>query len=136
MQRVRGGAASWNGDAVTVYAVQEPCIKVDGKWQPKIDIQTASDFGDVVTLVPASHTRAALVTQPTLAGFRRALQDFCDDDYILPVGDITLVAMAVAVAASINRGRVKLLRWSREDKRYDVVDMDLHAATRRATDGE
>jgi hypothetical protein len=112
---------------VTVYAVQEPA-RFDpgkGKWLPKVNLQSAAGFGEVVTLIPHDHVNAALVTKPTLHKLRRALKDFSDDDYLLPVGDIVLCGMAMAVALRENRGRARVLRWNREQKRYDVVEVEL-----------
>jgi hypothetical protein len=113
---------------MTVYAVQVPHHFDQGAqaWRPKVNVHAASHLGEVVTLIPHEQVHAALVTQPTLATLRRGLKDFCDEDYLLPVGDITLVAMATAVALNVNRGRARLLRWSREHKKYDIVELHLY----------
>jgi len=110
---------------MTVYAVQEPRTfdHATKKWKPRVNIRAAEAFGEVVTLIPHDHVHAALVTQPTLYKLRRLLRDYSDDDYILPVGDVTLVAMATAVAMRENRGKARLLRWSRERREYDVVEV-------------
>lgn len=112
---------------MTVFAIQEPMYKCrqTGEWRPKINLRDAESFGDVITLIPGQHVNAALVTQPTMHKLKRELQHFGDCDYILPVGDITLVGMAIAVAMNVNRGRAKLLRWNREERRYDVVEANL-----------
>jgi hypothetical protein len=112
---------------MTVYAVQvphyfDPHAKA---WRPKVNVHSATSYGQVVSLVPHEQVHAARVTQPTLVALRRQLKDFSDADYILPVGDISLVAMAVAVALDVNRRRAKLLRWSRDRKEYDVIDLNL-----------
>lgn len=109
---------------MTVYAVQEPRTydKVKDRWLPRVNIHNASSFGEVTTLIPHDHVHAALVTQPTLHKLRRLLRDFSDEDYLLPVGDPVLIALAALTAAKENRGRVKFLRWSRERKEYDVVE--------------
>lgn len=112
---------------MTVYAVQEP-MRFDrdkGKWTPTINIKSAEVFGPVEVLVQGRHVHAAMVTQPTIYKMRHALRNFDDDDYLLPVGDPSLVAMAAAMAAKANMGRFKLLRWNRQDKRYDVVEVVL-----------
>jgi len=111
---------------VTVYAVQEPCSYKDGQWVPRVNIYSAEPYGEVQKLVKASHIHAALLPQRTLRAMRRELKDFSDDDYLLPVGDVSLVAMATAVALEVNRGRAKLLRWNRDERRYDVVAIDMY----------
>lgn len=112
---------------MTVYAVQEPCSydKATQRWLPRINIYNASEFGEVVTLIPPDQVNAAMVTKPTLHKLRRALRDFSDDDYILPVGDVTLVGMAIAVALRENRSRANILRWNRNERKYDVVAVAL-----------
>lgn len=111
---------------MTVFAVQEPCSYKNGQWVPRVNIYTAEPYGEVRKLVKASHVHAALLPQPTIRALRRDLKDFSDDDYLLPVGDVSLVAMATAVALENNRGRAKLLRWNREERRYDVVVIDMY----------
>jgi len=110
---------------VTVYAVQVPHYFDQGaqEWRPKVNVHAATSFGAVVTLIPHDQVHAALVTHPTMNTLRRKLKDFNDEDFILPVGDITLVAMAVSIALDVNRRRAKLLRWSRERREYDVVEL-------------
>lgn len=110
---------------MTVYAVQEPCTfdQVSQKWRPRINIYNASSFGDIVTLIPSNQVHAALLPVPTLHKMRSELRDFSDDDYLLPVGDPVLIAMAAMTAARENRGKVKFLRWSRDRKEYDTVEV-------------
>lgn len=112
---------------MTVYAVQEPhrFDHAAGAWKPLINLRAAEPFGGVRTLIKHNHVHAALITQPTLMALRRGLKDFCDDDYLLPVGDPVLIAMASMIAARENRGRVNMLRWSKERREYDVVQVVL-----------
>jgi len=112
---------------MTVFAVQEPRSfdRESGIWKPRVNIYTAEPFGEVQTLIPHDHVHAALVTQPTLHKMRRLLRDFSDEDYLLPVGDPVLIALAAMTAARENRGKVRFLRWSRERKEYDVVEASV-----------
>ena len=48
-----------------------------------------------------------------------------DDDYLLMVGDPAAIAAAGAVACMLNNGRMKLLKWDRQEMRYYVVEYDL-----------
>lgn len=122
---------------MTVYAVQIPHKRDQntGLWHPKIDVKTAEAFGHIVELVQPQHVHAALVTAPTVNRMKQALKDFSDDDYILPVGDVTLSSMAVAVAAGVNRGKVKMLRWNQNEKRHDVVNFNLYNANEDESNG-
>ena len=113
---------------MTVFVPQVPSTYDHdrGKWHPRINVRNASPYGEVVELVPPHEVHAVMVTQPTLRRLRRELKDFGDGDYVLPVGDPTLVALTVAVALEMNRGRAKLLRWSRERREYDVVELAMY----------
>ena len=53
-----------------------------------------------------------------IARLRAALRDFGDDDYILATGAPHLIGWAIAIAADVNRGRVKTLVWDRETRSY------------------
>lgn len=110
---------------MTVFVVQEP-VRFDadrGQWLPTVNLRNAESFGEVQVLIPGDHVHAAMVTQPTIYRMRRALQGFSKNDYLLPVGDPSLVAMAAGVASKENHGHYKLLRWNRTEKRYDVVEV-------------
>jgi hypothetical protein len=48
-----------------------------------------------------------------------------DEDYLLMVGDPAAIAAAGAVACMMNNGRMKLLKWDRQEMRYYVVEFDL-----------
>jgi hypothetical protein len=50
---------------------------------------------------------------------------FDDQDYLLCIGDPVAIGLATAVAASRNYGRVKLLKWDRQEHRYYVVKANI-----------
>jgi hypothetical protein len=41
------------------------------------------------------------------------------------VGDPAAIAVAGAVATMLNNGRMKVLKWDRQEMRYYVVEFDL-----------
>jgi hypothetical protein len=61
---------------------------------------------------------------------RERLADFGDGDYILPLGSPMVMGLAIALAAEMNDGRVRILQWSRESGEYQVREMDLNAQPR------
>lgn len=95
-----------------VYVTTHPTRKnpSTGNREP-IDITSAAAFGELVELLPEG--MLALTPVPTIQELRQGLRKFTDDDYILPLGDPALIAAAGAVAARMNNGRFKLLRWNR-----------------------
>jgi len=97
-----------------VFVVQE----VPGR-----NITHAFDFGRVeVLLNPGVHV--VLSPGPLVKQMRAKLDDFNDNDYILPIGDPAAIAMAAAIAAEVNDGRFKLLKWDREFQKYYPVSID------------
>lgn len=99
---------------MTVYVVQE----VRG-----INLLPAEKFGNLQVLLPPGNV--AYSSGPTAARLKRGLARFSDEDYLLMVGDPAAIAAAGAVACMMNSGRMKLLKWDRQEMRYYVVEFDL-----------
>ncbi len=53
------------------------------------------------------------------------LETFCDDDYIICIGNPILLSVTVAIAADVNGGRVHMLQWHGRRKEYIPVQADL-----------
>ncbi len=53
------------------------------------------------------------------------LSTFCDDDYLLLIGDPAIIALAGAIASEMNRGKFKVLKWDRDEKKYYDLEIDL-----------
>mgnify|MGYP000622126402 CR=1 FL=1 len=56
---------------------------------------------------------------------KQELKEFSDDDYLLLIGDPAIIAVCGAIAAKNNRGKFKVLKWDRNDKRYYDLEIDL-----------
>tara|TARA_R100000655_G_scaffold85077_1_gene124713 strand:- start:727 stop:1077 length:351 start_codon:yes stop_codon:yes gene_type:complete len=80
--------------------------------------EDASKFGDLEVLVPNVENINLYSTAPVVRSMNRKLRDFCDEDYILFSGDPVAIAIASVVAAKINRGRFKALKWDRQEAVY------------------
>lgn len=95
-----------------VYVTTHPTRidRRDGVRRP-IDITQAAEYGELVVLLPEG--MLSLTPAPTVRELRYGLRDFTDDDYLLPLGDPALIAMAGALCAFANNGRFKVLRWNR-----------------------
>lgn len=100
----------------TVYVVQE---------SPGKNILGASDFGEIKMLLP-SDNQIIFSPGPTTFELKNKLQKFSDLDYIIPIGDPAAIAIACMVAAENNKGRLKLLKWDRQESRYYPLQIDLH----------
>lgn len=109
-----------------VFVTHEP-TKWDEAAQravPLFNLTPAATYGDIEVLMPAG--ASLLSTVPMVRVMRDRLAKFSDDDYILPVGDPASIAAACAIAAEMNAGRVKLLRWDRKARAYLVIQLDTY----------
>jgi hypothetical protein len=88
------------------------------------NISSALSYGEIVTLLPPM-AQIAFSPAPTVRRLQRKLEKFCDDDYILLIGDPTAIGIACAVAAARNNGRFKCLKWDKHEKRYIPIFIDL-----------
>lgn len=109
---------------MTVFVPQEVMYKnSSGLMVPKFNMVAAEEFGKVEVLLP--YGNISLAPQPMVMKLRRALKDFCDDDFILPTGDPAAIGAAMSIAADCNNGKIKLLKWRGKQHRYTVLKMNL-----------
>lgn len=110
----------------TVYVVQEPMKRDEatGQMVSIFNFAKALEYGEVKICLPPGNI--ALSAAPTTFQLHEALADFDDKDYLLCAGDPTAIAMAGAVAAMKNRGKIKLLKRDRDTKKYIQVDFDVY----------
>jgi hypothetical protein len=87
------------------------------------DLGAAARFGDMKLLLPAGDV--VLSPGPTIRRLRESLRGFCDDDFLLLIGDPVAIGLATAVAADMNCGRVKFLKWSKKASTYYPIEADL-----------
>lgn len=107
----------------TVWVTNEPYHRVEnGAMQAKFNLTPAAAFGTLEILIPAGNSLISSV--PTVRILREKLKDFSDNDYLLPVGDPAVMMAAGAIAAEVNHGRIKLLRWDRIQQQYIVIQID------------
>lgn len=99
----------------TVFVVQE----VPGR-----NLAPALQYGELKELLPVGDV--VLSPGPMVRKLQRKLKDFCDKDYLLLCGDPVAIGMATAVAASINQGRIALLKWDRRSSVYFPVRVDIY----------
>lgn len=107
-----------------VFVVCEPISHKDGN--SKMDMTPASEYGEIEVLL--AHTQSLLAPVPTVRKLRERLENFSDEDYILPVGDPVLMSTVAMVAANMNHGRVKYLKWDRIQRRYIAIQVDTSGA--------
>lgn len=114
---------------MTVYIVQEPRrVEREGKAvksvKPVFNYDPARAYGDLEYLIHGGNARFS--PRHTVDELKRGLKDFTEDDYILPTGDPGIIGVAIALAARMTGGRVKVLRWMREDRNYLEMEYNLN----------
>lgn len=110
----------------TVYVVQEPRHRNrDGELR-KVNLLPATSFGSLELLLPPEEQFSILNTAQLTRTLRQKLARFGDEDFILPGGDPAAIGAAVAVAAFANGGRVTVLKWDNQERRYYPVPLRLN----------
>ena len=99
---------------MTVYVLQEM-----GR-----NIRSAEKFGDLKICLP-DNRQMILSSGPLTFKLKQELKDFNDSDYLLLIGDPAIIAVAGAIAADINNGRFKVLKWDRNEMKYYDIEIDL-----------
>ena len=99
-----------------VYLVQE---------NPYVNVLSAEAYGEIEVLFD-SGSQIMFSAQPAIRKVKRKLKDFCDDDYLLMMGDPAAMVIAGCVAADINRGKFKILKWDKKEKRYYPVSINMN----------
>ena len=101
---------------MTVYIVQE----LRGR-----NFADATSFGDCEILLPAD-LQTSYSTLPTIRKLTQKLAGFCDDDYLLLIGDPAAIGIACSIASDVNRGRYKCLKWDKIEATYYPIEIDLY----------
>ena len=99
---------------MTVYVLQEM-----GR-----NTRSAEKFGDLKVCLP-DNRQMVLASGPLTFKLKQELKDFNDDDYLLLIGDPAIIAVAGAIAADVNNGRFKVLKWDRNEMKYYDIEIDL-----------
>jgi|TARA_R110000744_G_scaffold62471_7_gene128968 hypothetical protein len=99
-----------------VYVVQE---------NPNYSVLNAGQYGELEVLLPYG-SQIVLSVAPTLHLIRKKLRNYCDEDYIVAIGDPTAIAIACMVAGEVNRGLVNMLKWDKREKMYYPIQIDLN----------
>lgn len=108
-----------------VFVPQEP-TRFDPAFNtrvPVVDLRPAAEFGVVQVMLPAN--ASAMFMNPLVTALREKLSSFVSErDYLLAVGDPTLIAICGAVLAR-RMDRFKMLKWDKRQKMYHCVEIEL-----------
>lgn len=108
-----------------VYAPQVPS-RYDAAtklWVPSINLDPAKQYGDVVVMLPPNANR--LHINPLITALREQMKDYTSDDYVVAVGDPSLIAAAACIATRKTGGLLRILKWDRLSSTYISVEAQL-----------
>jgi hypothetical protein len=89
-------------------------------------LRPAEVYGEVVFLL--DFNEAMDLSEPEMMWtIRRRIAGFSDSDYVLPLGSPEAMALSLSLAAEVNDGRVRMLRYLRDSNSYEVRCHDLNA---------
>ena len=100
---------------MTVYVIQE---------MPYKDILSAEKYGELKPIVEPG-LNIYFSPAPIVSKMRQVLKNFNDDDYLLLIGDPSIIGVACSVASDINMGRYKVLKWDRRREKYYPLEFDI-----------
>ena len=106
-----------------VYAPQVPS-RLDTSiraWIPTVNMKPAEKFGELVIMFTPEECR--FVGAPMVAALKERMKDFGPDDYLVAVGNPTLIAAAAGIAARKNGGRLRVLAWDRQAADYIATEL-------------
>jgi len=109
----------------TVFVVQEPLKRnrVSGDLEKVFDTTPALIYGKLETLF--TNNSRVLAPHPTVLVAKKKLKDFSDEDFILAIGDPVAISIACCIAAEMNRGKYKVLKWARDVEQYVSIEINL-----------
>ena len=95
-----------------------------GLWVPTINYRAAEDYGDVEVLLPAGAQMFATAEMARILKQRFHELDYQLGDYLAPMGDTIVMAVAAAIAARRSNGQLKVLVWDRLSSSYSAHELN------------
>jgi len=105
-----------------VYCITEPIRMEYGEPVPLFDLTPAAKYGDIRFLL--QHNSSVLNTVPLVRALKEKLENFSEEDYILPVGDPVVIGLVSAICSAKTGGVFKFLRWDKKERSYIPIHID------------
>lgn len=108
-----------------VYVPQIPSRfdKTSGIWVPQVNINAAKRYGDIIEILPPEASR--LHVAPLITVIREAMKSYSKDDFIVALGDPTIIAITACMAFMHAGALLRLLKWDRQTGDYILVEAKL-----------
>ena len=106
-----------------VYVVQEIAGTREGR--PKFNIMGAAEYG-VLKFLLDERSQMIFSPGPLIIKLKNLLKDFRPTDYLLLTGDPAIIGVVCCLISEQTNGRLNLLKWDRQEKRYYPIEIDLY----------
>jgi len=110
---------------VFVIQNQHKMNRETGELEPKWDLSSAKEFGELVFLL--SPTARPFMSDHVVNALHEKLRWYAPGDHLLLIGNPALIGFAVAIAAQVNEGHVRVLQWDGKAKKYISIFANLSA---------
>ena len=106
-----------------VFVVNEPLRWNHAKSELEhfIELKPAEAYGTLQYLLPPGREPEDI--DDAMQQLDTGLSECTTDDYLLPIGSITMICAAAAKAAYYAGGQLRVLEWDRKMHCYNVVEM-------------
>jgi hypothetical protein len=108
-----------------VYVPQQPS-RWDADlslWIPTMNLRPAEKYGTLSIMLPPNLSNAMLA--PLVEALKEKMSAFTRNDYLVAIGDPSLIAAAAGIALRHTFGTLKLLKWDRQAKDYICTEIKL-----------
>ena len=107
----------------TVYVLQE--IAGTRYGNPKINIVGAAEYGEIKFLLPEL-SQIMWSPGPLIYKLRSLLKNYTPNDYLLLVGDPSIIGVACSIVSDNTNGKYKLIKWDKQERRYYPIEINLY----------
>jgi hypothetical protein len=110
-----------------VWVPQEPLKRdrITGEVVNKFNLADARQFGEIIFLVGWGEATRVMAPYPLFKFvYIQLMENYTDDDYILPVGNPAVEDIVISIIAR-KYGRYRLLWWDKETRDYKVVTIEI-----------
>lgn len=90
-------------------------------WVPAVEMRPAEKFGELVIMLPPNSARAGIA--PCVDAMKELMKSFSAEDYLIGVGDPSLIGAASCIAVRHTGGLLRMLKWDRMAKDYFLAEV-------------
>jgi len=96
--------------------------KVTGRTTPAHDFAPAAVYGEIVFVIDAQ-SRPSIIGRTLANQLKDVLKDFTEGDYLLPVGDPSMILVAGAILGKMHK-TFNVLQWERRQRAYIAMEIN------------